>query len=318
MPRRVPLPPHLASSAFTARDAEAAGLSRGRLRGRDLVRVARGVYSAVGQDVDAVAAVARGLHAGQFFSHTTAARLHGLYLPRRLEAEATVHVTAFLPVAAPRARGIQGHHADPGSVHVIMLGGIPVASAVDTWCALASVLTVAELVEMGDGLVRRVRPLATMVQLSDAVTRSAGRRGCRALRAAIDRVRPGTDSRQESRLRLLIVDAGLPEPMVNYEIRDRRGLFLALGDLVYPKWRILIEYDGAHHFATEQQGHHDVDRLDLLMADGWRTIRVHREHMRNGATGRIRTIRSALIRAGWTGDMTIAHSKRGDPPAMGA
>lgn len=299
MPRRVPLPPKLVSAPFTPGDAAAAGLSRGRLRSADVARVVRGVYTSTGADSSVVAAAARRLRRGQFFSHITAARLHDLYLPRRLDGLAVLHITALRPTAAPRARGVVGHHAEPGSVRVVSVAGIPVASPVDAWCQLASVLTVAELVELGDGLVRRANPPATMDQLADAVARSAGRRGSRALRAAFARVRPGTDSRQETRLRLHIVDAGLPEPLVNIPIHDADGLFLALGDLVYPEWKILIEYDGAHHFASEQQGHHDVDRLDLLMADGWRVIRVHREHMGTRAQGRIRTIRAALLRAGW-------------------
>lgn len=299
MPRRVPLPLELAASPFTVKDAVDHGLSRGRLRSADVTRLVRGVYASAGADHSTVAAAARRLRPGQFFSHLTAARLHGLYLPSRLADLHDLHITAFCPATAPRARGVVGHHADAGSVRLVSIAGIPVASAVDTWCALARMLTVPELVMMGDGLVRRVHPLATMDELADAVARSAGRRGSRALREAFARVRPGTDSRQETRLRLLIIDAGLPEPMVNYEIRDSLGRFLALGDLVYPKEKVLVEYDGAHHFASEQQGHHDVDRLDLLMADGWRVIRVHREHMPNGAQGRIPTIRAALLRADW-------------------
>lgn len=299
MPRRVPLPPVLAASPFTATDAAARGLSRGRLRSADVTRLVRGVYATTGSDHSTVSAAARRLRPGQFFSHLTAARLHGLYLPRRLDDLPDLHITAFRPAAAPRASGVVGHHTDSGSVRTVSIAGIPVASAVDTWCTLAAMLTVPELVIMGDGLVRRVQPLATMDELADAVARMAGRRGSRALRAAFERVRPGTDSRQETRLRLLIVGAGLPEPLVNSVIRDSSGRFLALGDLVYPRWKTLIEYDGAHHFASEQQGHHDVDRLDRLMADGWRVIRVHREHMTNGAQGRIRAIRAALLAAGW-------------------
>lgn len=236
---------------------------------------------------------------GHYFSGISAARIHGLYLPPRLEASGIVHVTAISPTRAPRARGVVGRQIKPSHAEVGYIGAVPVLSPVDTWCELASVLTVAELVEMGDGLVRRVRPLATMDELADAVARSAGRRGSRTLRAAFARVRPGTDSRQETRLRLAIVDAGLPEPLVNAEIRDRLGRFLALGDLVYPEWKVLVEYDGAHHLASEQQGHHDVDRLDLLMADGWRVIRVHREHMANGVPGRTRALRQAILSAGW-------------------
>ncbi len=299
MPRRVPLPPHLSTHAFTARAAASAGLSRGRLRSVDLVRIVRGVYGPAGSDADVITAAALRLRPGQFYSHLTAARLHGLYLPRRLEGVTTLHVTAVRPAVAPRAHGVVGHHVEGGTVRVGQIGGIPVSSAVDTWCDLATILTVPELIEMGDGLVRRVRPQVTMDHLADAVARSAGRRGCRRLRAAFERIRPGTDSRQETRLRLRIVAAGLPEPLVNAEIRDALGRFLALGDLVYPEWKVLVEYDGAHHFATEHQGHHDVDRLDRLMADGWRVIRVHREHLADGAQGRIRAIRQALLRAGW-------------------
>ncbi|MBG6238802.1 very-short-patch-repair endonuclease [Mycetocola sp. CAN_C7] len=299
MPRRVPLPPELVSHAFTSREAIGRGLSRGRLRSDDVTRIVRGVYASADRTIDVIAAAALRLRPGQFYSHVTAARLHGLYLPPRLDRVAEFHVTAVRPAVAPRAGGFVGHHVEPGTVHVVAVTGIPVASAVDTWRELATMLTVPELVEMGDGLVRRVHPIATMDQLADAVARSAGRRGSRALRAAFALVRPGTDSRQETRLRLLIVRAGLPEPLVNVEIRDAIGRFLALGDLVYPGWKVLVEYDGAHHFGSERQGHHDVDRLDLLMADGWRVIRVHREHMGNGAQGRIRAIRQALIRAGW-------------------
>lgn len=239
------------------------------------------------------------MKSGHYFSGVTAARIHDLYLPTRLATSRTVHVTAITPARAPRTRGVIGRQIEPGRFAVGFLGAVPVLSPIDTWCELASVLTVAELVEMGDGLVRRVNPLASMDQLADAVARSAGRRGSRALREAFARVRLGTDSRQETRLRLLIVDSGLPEPLVNREIRDALGRFLALGDLVYPTWKVLVEYDGSYHFASEQQGHHDVDRLDLLMAEGWRVIRVHREHMADGASGRIPAIRQALLRAGW-------------------
>jgi very-short-patch-repair endonuclease len=48
---------------------------------------------------------------------------------------------------------------------------------------------------------------------------------------------------------------------------------------VYPEHRVLVEYDGAVHFATEHQAFRDIDRLDRLMAAGWRVIRVNRSHL---------------------------------------
>lgn len=299
MPRHSPLPEDLAGRAFQTTDAAASALSRGRLRGRDLVTPFPGIRRSAAVPGSPITDYLPRMRPGQYFSGTSAARIHGLYLPARLESSETVHVTAVSPARAPRTKGVASRQVEAGRTAVGTCGSLPVISPVDTWCELAGTLSITELVEMGDGLVRRVRPLATMDELADAVSRSAGRRGSRKLRGAFSRVRPGTDSRQETRLRLFIVDAGLPEPLVNVPIRNARGTFLALGDLVYPEWKILIEYDGGHHFASEEQGHHDVDRLDLLMADGWRVIRVHREHMPNGAATRIRTIRDALLNAGW-------------------
>jgi hypothetical protein len=299
MPRHAPLPDDLSRRAFRTTEAPASALSRGRLRGSDLVTPFPGIRRSGTIPGSPIADYLPRMRPGHYFSGVSAAQIHDLYLPTRLATSPTVHVTAISPARAPRTTGVRARQVEPGRITTGTRGSLPVISPVDTWCELADVLTVAELVEMGDGLVRRVRPLATMNELADAVARFSGRRGSRKLRAAFARVRPGTDSRQETRLRLFIVDAGLPEPLVNYEIRDRRGYFLALGDLVYPEWRILIEYDGSHHFASEQQGHHDVDRLDLVMADGWRVIRVHCEHMPNGAATRIRTIRAALLSAGW-------------------
>lgn len=299
MPRHSPLPDDLSWRAFRTTEDAASALSRGRLRGSDLVAPFHGIRRSGTVPGSPIADYLPRMRPGHYFSGVSAAQIHDLYLPARLASSGTVHVTAISPARAPRTRGVAARQIEPGRITVGTRGSIPVISPIDTWCELAGVLTVAELVEMGDGLVRRKQPLATMSELADAVTRFAGRRGSRTLRAAFARVRPGTDSRQETRLRLCIVDAGLPEPLVNHEIRDRHGSFLALGDLVYLTWRILIEYDGSHHFASEQQGHHDVDRLDAVMAEGWRVIRVHREHMPNGAATRIRTIREALLSAGW-------------------
>ena len=67
------------------------------------------------------------------------------------------------------------------------------------------------------------RPPATLDELRDAVARHAGRRGHRALVAALELVRPGTDSPAETELRLDLVEFGLPEPVVNLPIFDESG-----------------------------------------------------------------------------------------------
>ena len=51
----------------------------------------------------------------------------------------------------------------------------------------------------------------------------------------------------ETRLRWLLIQAGLPHPHVQAELRDAEGRFLGRADLYYPQARLVIEYDGANH-----------------------------------------------------------------------
>ena len=61
---------------------------------------------------------------------------------------------------------------------------------------------------------------STAADLEAALRRHGRRRGVRALRQALERVRYGSLSPQETRLRLALVDAGLPEPELNYRVVD--------------------------------------------------------------------------------------------------
>ena len=72
----------------------------------------------------------------------------------------------------------------------------------------------------------------------------------------------------ETRLRLLLVDHGLPAPQVQYALRDRYGDLLARFDLAYPAARLAIEYDGeeTHRYRRRADNHRDIDVAEL----GWR------------------------------------------------
>jgi very-short-patch-repair endonuclease len=233
------------------------------------------------------------------FSHRTAAALHGLPVAGR-RADGAIDVAAAEPHGLPRARGVRGHRVRPDLVSVGAIGGLRIVSAVDAWCQLAAELSERELVVIGDALVRRQHPLATMDALRRAVARMGGRRGSRRLARALTRVRPRTDSPAETELRLDLIDAGLPEPDVNVPIHDVSGRQIALGDLVYAEWRVVVEYDGEHHREDRAQYSRDVDRLDDLAHAGWRVIRFNASHVGRRRAERIDRVRVALIAAGWT------------------
>ena len=148
-----------------------------------------------------------------------------------------------------------------------------------------------DLIVMGDGLLSRQSPRATMAQLVVGGKKSANRPGIGRLREALEGIRANIDSARESMLRLLIVRGGLPEPEVNAVITNRYGATIGLGDLVYAKERVLVEYDGRGHWDNDRQFARDIRRLDEFMEDGWRAIRVDKALMAQTATlvGKIRT-----------------------------
>ena len=98
-------------------------------------------------------------------------------------------------------------------------------------------------------------------------------------------------------LRLLIVRAGMPEPMINAPVRSRAGRVVAHADLAYPEFNLVLEYDGDQHRTDRSQYYIDIDRLERITREGWRVIRINLKHMANAAT-LAATIREALVDAG--------------------
>ncbi len=301
-------------ATFTTREAYAAGVRRSRLRAADLVRPFAGVYTrtdAVGSGatrdpVRLAQQYAAGMPSDEFFSHATAAVIWGLPLPRSVamhEAvrmrDAVVHVSVLRPRNAPRGRGVHGHQVDARLVSVVEHeSGLRVTSPASTWAQLGAVLGLADLVAVGDALVRPARrpddrpQLATPAQLEAAV--DAGRRpGVRLLRAALPLVRPRVDSRTETLLRLAIGDAGLPEPVTGFAVAVGTTI-VAQVDLAYPRERVAIEYEGEHHLTDPDQWARDIRRYERLADAGWRVIRVTKDDLFRHRPTLIRRIRAAL------------------------
>ncbi|HQF04667.1 MAG TPA: hypothetical protein PK868_11775 [Phycicoccus sp.] len=175
-------------------------------------------------------------------------------------------------------RGITVSRGDIGS-DARMTRGVRVTSPERTFTDLADSLDLVDLVVLGDSLVRRrVTSVEALVSRSSQVT---GRTGRLARRAA-GYVRAGVDSPMETRLRMLLVLAGLPEPRINIQLSDPDGRLSRRIDLAYAVEQLAIEYDGRHH---EETGQRNVDllRREDLEAAGWRFVVVVAEHMRNPA-----------------------------------
>jgi very-short-patch-repair endonuclease len=313
MTRLPPLPPSLRIDPFTYADGLAAGATPRRLRGRDLATPFRGVRSPtqLTSTLALATAYAAGMSGDQYFSHLTAAQLLGLRMPQGFYLVA-LHVTSVHPRRAPRARRVVGHQS-PG-VSTVDFGGLRVSNPVDTWLDCAAFLGVDDLIVMGDGLANRKDPVATLQQLTDAVRSRAGARGHTRLILALAEMKARTDSARESMLRLILMRAGLPEPEVNGEIKNKFGVTITHSDLVFREYHTVVEYDGGQHRLDEVQFDIDIERLDAIMAEGWRVIRVGKKLMRRRAI-LLAKITTALTAGGWMPVPTLNPGPQSRPSA---
>ena len=87
--------------------------------------------------------------------------------------------------------------------------------------------------------------------------------------------------------------AGLPEPLINHELLTAGGIVFH-GDLVYPDRRLVIEYDGEHHWTDPRQRSADTDRLWMIEQAGWRFLHFSARHLANGAAVAVARTKAAL------------------------
>lgn len=136
--------------------------------------------------------------------------------------------------------------------------------------------------------------LVEQSELRRSVVANEGRKGVAQQRRVVDLAEPGAESAMETRLRLLLVLAGLPRPSVQVPLHDEHGWFLGRPDLYYPAERLGIEYDGSTH-RDSLAG--DDRRQNRLVNAGIRLLRFTAADVLRSPTSVI-----AQVRAGLTGD----------------
>lgn len=160
-------------------------------------------------------------------------------------------------------------------------------------------------IEVACGL-RRPRALATLdaalrsdtcvpADLVQMAVRQAGRRGIVEIRDLIPLARPGAESPMESEARLVMSDAGLPEPVLQYEVIDRDGRLWRL-DFAWPGHMVAVEYDGFDWHSSPEHLRRDRQKRAALQELGWRTIYVVSDDVRRRPVEMVRRIAAQLER----------------------
>ncbi len=263
-----PVPEALVGRAFTRREAHAAGVTDRMLQGRRFTAVHPGVYRTAdtpptfGLLASAALLVAPPDAA---LSHLSALRAMGLAMGPLVP----IHLATNHPHQAVRS-GVVLHRYRHQLVSV-RRHDHPTTVPARTFVDSATVLGDRRLLAVGDWLVAQGH--LTLDGLRDFAERSH-LDGVRRARRVAALVRAGSASVRESEVRWTLHSAGLPEPELNADIHDEHGRWLARGDLVYRRWKVVVEYDGWQHERDAAQRQWDHLRREQLEAAGWRVIVV--------------------------------------------
>lgn len=133
-------------------------------------------------------------------------------------------------------------------------------------------------------------------QLLTAAEGQAGRRGIVTVRDLIAKARPEAESPMESEARLVMLDRGLPEPRLQYEIVDRDGRLWRV-DFAWPERRLAVEYDGFDWHSSPDALRKDRQKRAALEEIGWRVLSIVSDDVRRQPDVMVRRIDAQLMRA---------------------
>jgi very-short-patch-repair endonuclease len=105
------------------------------------------------------------------------------------------------------------------------------------------------------------------------------------------------ESAAERRLARALVAEGLPEPVVQYTVRDADGHFVARCDLAYPQWRIVVEYDSVQEHTGRGALLRDSARRNTITALGFTPLVATVDDLRNRGVRLASVIRQIRDRA---------------------
>ncbi|MCF6386361.1 DUF559 domain-containing protein [Mycobacterium sp. MBM] len=194
---------------------------------------------------------------------------------------AAVWGTKWLNANSPAEVVRPDRHSPPGIVvrsfalaadDVVVRAGLRITTAARTAFDIARLTPQADAVPVLDALLR-----ATRISGADVLGLIAGHpatRGVRRAEATLALVDGGAESPQESRVRLMLIKAGLPVPETQIEFFDEYGAAFIRSDMGWRSWKVLVEYDGVQHWSDSRQRAWDIERAAVLESMGWAVIRV--------------------------------------------
>jgi hypothetical protein len=235
------------------------------VRKRRLVRVWYGVYAADNPDLLgrlAALDLFMGRHAVACMG--TAAALHGF----DLENTSAVHVLDPGVRLRP-TKGLMVHQRVGAPLQRVMgrLMTTPAWTAVEVARTLSRPRALATL----DAALHSKR--CTRADLESTVREQKGRRGIVQVRELLQYADGRAESAMESEARLVMIDYGLPQPELQYEIHGRRGETWRV-DFAWPEYRVAAEYESIGWHAGRPEMIKDKQRYAGVQENGWTLVPI--------------------------------------------
>ena len=286
------VPAELRAGPFTVPEARNLGFTWRSLQSNSWRRLSRGQYAwtQIPDDIELQLRAAQQRLPGPFaFSGRTAAWILGLDLSPRDPIEATVprgiSVRSRAGLKVRRAALVEGD--------VIQRRGFRLTSPVRTVTDLGSGRDLIESVVAIDLALHA--GLVDLRVLNSHIDNSAGAKGIRRLRRAVDLADVRSESPMETRLRVQLARTRLPAPELQVELHDATGRFLGRADLYYSDVRLVIEFDGQNH---KDRMAADLRRQNALLNAGYHVLRFTAAdlHVRGLVAAQVRRARELLTR----------------------
>jgi hypothetical protein len=174
---------------------------------------------------------------------------------------------------------IRQEHLDDDEVH--RLGELPLTSPARTAFDVARQLPRDEAVVSLDRLAAATG--VTKAQIAELFDRYRGARGIEQARAVAHLMDAGATSREQSLLRVMLIDAGLPRPQTNITVGDDFAATIVTLGWAEKKVGIGFADKRADQFAIRAQLSHQ----DVLQMNGWIEVRVGDDYWLPSTIGRV-------------------------------
>jgi hypothetical protein len=259
------VPAALTGRPFTRAEARAHGVGDSALQSRPWQPVLRGVWKHETLPDDRTTRIAAArlvLPDSAVFVNLTAAWLYGADVRRLTDLDVHVGFPAGKRIR-PQSFLIVSQETLARD-DIARVDGLPVTTPVRTAFDALRLLRGPERLVVADALCH-----LGLVGVPTLRAYFASQRRLRNLRVGerlVDLIEPLAESPMETRLRVVLIDGGLPRPYVQFPVTDGSGRVFARLDLAYPEHKVAIEFDGAWHWNRRRD---DDRRRDRLRALGW-------------------------------------------------